>query len=131
MIQRSKASKEIELRTPSNPNDDQPSAPKTPKLAISPRVKNTMEPEEGVEACSKEQLSSSSHNTVETTVELTPPSHGSKIELDMLTSEEEVKDGNVCEENNAQVKEEKLENHIRDKNELEKETAQSKETDNP
>lgn len=50
--------------------------------------------------------------------------------MDGLKSEEEVKDGKVCKENNVQVKEEELDHHIRDKNESEKETAQSKETDN-
>ncbi|XP_053169715.1 solute carrier organic anion transporter family member 1C1-like [Scomber japonicus] len=130
--QRSKASKEIELRTPSNPNEDRPSAPKTQKLSLAPRVcaKIVIEPEVGGEVHSTELLPPSSHNTLETTAEVTPPSHGAKIEMDGLTSEEEVKDGNVCEENTAQVKEEELDHHIRDKNESEKETAQSKETDN-
>ncbi|XP_044199839.1 solute carrier organic anion transporter family member 1C1-like [Thunnus albacares] len=133
--QRSKASKEIELQTPSKPAEDRPSAPKTPKLPLAPRVwvRIATELEEGEEVHSTEQLSPSTHNTVETTVELTPPSCGAKTEMDGLMSEEEVKDGKdkVCEEINAQVKEEELDHHIGDKNESEKEAAQIIETDNP
>ncbi|KAM7378045.1 hypothetical protein PAMA_013105 [Pampus argenteus] len=125
-MHRSKASKEIELQVPSNPAEDQPSAPQTPKHPLTPKLctRIATELEEG-----GEQIPPAAHNTCETTVEFSP-SYGAKTEMDGLTSEEEeVKDGKDkdCEETNAQVKDEELDRHIGDKTE----SAQSKETDNP
>lgn len=103
--------------------------------------------EEGGEVHGREQLPQdgrlvSANNTqerrrlnspMETTVELAPlPREEAKIETDgQKSEEEEVKEGKdeFCEETEAQVEIEKLD--MDDKNELEKETAHSKETDSP
>ncbi|XP_023278703.1 solute carrier organic anion transporter family member 1C1-like [Seriola lalandi dorsalis] len=144
--QQPKASKEIELKAPSNPTKDQPSAPKTPKVPHAPnvQVRTATELEEGREVCKREQPAEdgkliSTSNTQEKqqsgsltqiTVELSPPpADGATSELHKLTPEEEEEEeerkDEVCTESNVQVDKEKPD----PQNELEEETHHSKETD--
>ncbi|XP_040886035.1 solute carrier organic anion transporter family member 1C1-like [Toxotes jaculatrix] len=146
--QQPKASKEIELKTPSNPSEDQPQALKTPKLPHEPKVcvRIATELEEGGEVHKSEQRVEdgrfvSTNNTQEkqqsesqreTTVEFPhSPTDGAKLEAHKLKPEEVEKEwkDEVCKETNAQVDTEKLDIHTEDENESEKETPHSTETD--
>ncbi|XP_054481055.1 solute carrier organic anion transporter family member 1C1-like [Anoplopoma fimbria] len=136
--QKTKASKEIELRTKSKPTEDKPGPPQTPKAPHAPKVlaRIATELEDGAEVHRTEQLpedgrhnsSNSTQETpqlkslTETTVEFTPPpSEEAKIEIDGLKSVDEVSD-----ETDAQVEKE---DHLTADKELEEETTHSKETD--
>ncbi|XP_071358906.1 solute carrier organic anion transporter family member 1C1-like [Trachinotus anak] len=139
--QQPKASKEIELKAPSNPTADL-----TKSHAPKALVRTVTELEAGGEVHKTEQLAEDgklistnnaqerqqSDSLTQITVELSPPpADGVTLELQGLTPEEEGKEwkDEVCAGKNAQVEKEKLDGPTEDKNELEKETQHSKETD--
>ncbi|KAK9525553.1 hypothetical protein VZT92_016246 [Zoarces viviparus] len=143
--QNRKASKGIDLQITSKPTEDHPGPPKAPKQRHAPKVwvGIATELEEGGEVHRIEQLPqdgrlSSSNSTqetqqlrslTETTVEFTPrPCDEAKIAIDVLQSQEEVKEGKdeVCEETDAQVEKE---DDLTDDEVSAKETTHSKETD--
>lgn len=112
-----------------HPTEAKPGAPKTPKhMPHAPKVCVRLELEEGGKA-HRDTISTNNtqemrklNSLIETTVEFTPPpSKEVKMEMEGQESEEEVKEGNdkFCKEMNAQ---EKLDNQIDDKKELENET---------
>ncbi|XP_076578512.1 solute carrier organic anion transporter family member 1C1 [Chaetodon auriga] len=122
-----KSSKEIELQAPSNPAEDRPSAPKTPKPPKA-CVRIATQLEEGGGVHRTEQLPEdgrlvSTNSTqerqqvkslTETTVEFTPlQGEEVKLESDGQKSEEELKEGKdeSCNETNAHVEKEELDHH--------------------
>ncbi|KAG7497370.1 solute carrier organic anion transporter family member 1C1-like [Solea senegalensis] len=116
----SKASKEIELETPSNPTEDQPGAPKTPRLPHTPRVWVTMATKVEEEATHTNSTQEEQHSECLTTVVLSPPpADGAALELhgpNQEEEEEEKKDETNVEKENGE------------ETELVKETPHSKKT---
>nr|XP_046235642.1 solute carrier organic anion transporter family member 1C1-like [Scatophagus argus] len=140
--QHTNASKEIELHVPSNPPEDQPCSPKTPKLLPHVPEVSAIDLEKGRQVHRTEQLPDddrviSTNNTqdrqklqslTETTVEFTPfASRAAQMGMDVQNSEEKVEErkDESCKKLNAQVEKEKLDNQTNEKNELEKEMTQN------
>lgn len=86
--QKPKVSKDIELKTSSNPTEGQSRAPKTPTLPHNPKVGRLI-PTNNTQGMHQPQT------LTQTTVELTClPGGGAKAEMEELKPEEEVTDGN-------------------------------------
>lgn len=121
--QQPNVSKGIELKTLSNPTEGQPSAPKTPTQPHTPKAGR-------LSSINKPQEVQQPKTLTEATVEFTClPSDGAKTEIEGLKPEEEVTEGNdqIC----TCGRREAEQSHTEGKNELEKKSTHSKETEGP